>query len=45
MLPIPGTGDPDHLAQNASGADIILSDEDFDALDRAGREAWQTASA
>ncbi|MFF8800014.1 MULTISPECIES: aldo/keto reductase [unclassified Methylobacterium] len=45
MLPIPGTGDPDHLAQNAAGADITLSDEDFDALDRAGRAAWQTASA
>lgn len=45
MLPIPGTGDPDHLAQNAAGADIILSDEDFAVLDRAGREAWQTASA
>ncbi len=45
MLPIPGTGDPDHLAQNAAGADLRLSDEDFVILDHAGREAWQSTSA
>ncbi len=43
MLPIPGTGDPDHLAQNVEGAGIKLSDDDYDALDRQGREAWQAA--
>ena len=42
MLPIPGTGDPDHLAQNVAGAELRLSDEDFATLDRAGREAWQS---
>ena len=45
MLPIPGTGDPDHLTQNAAGADLRLSDEDFVILDQAGREAWQSTSA
>lgn len=45
MLPIPGTGDPDHLAQNAAAADLSLSDEDFATLDRAGREAWQKLGA
>ena len=40
MLPIPGTGDPDHLAQNAAGADVTLSQDEFDALDREGRAAW-----
>ena len=41
MLPIPGTGDPDHLAQNVAGAGLVLSDADFQALDRQGRAAWQ----
>lgn len=45
MLPIPGTGDPGHLAQNAAGADLRLSDEDFVILDHAGRDAWQSTSA
>lgn len=45
MLPIPGTGDPDHLAQNVAGAELHLSDEDFATLDRAGQEAWQSQSA
>lgn len=35
MLPIPGTADPDHLAQNVAGAQVSLSDQEFDALDRA----------
>jgi pyridoxine 4-dehydrogenase len=39
MLPIPGTGDPDHLVENVSGAGLKLSDEDFRALDEAGRAA------
>lgn len=45
MLPIPGTGDPDHLAQNAAAADLSLTDEDFATLDRAGRQAWQKLGA
>lgn len=36
MLPIPGTGNPDHLAQNVAGAQVVLSDQEFDALDKAG---------
>ena len=35
MLPIPGTGSVEHLEQNAAGAGIQLSDEDFQTLSRA----------
>lgn len=41
MLPIPGTGDPMHLQENVAGADVTLSDADFEALDRQGRAVWQ----
>jgi pyridoxine 4-dehydrogenase len=37
MLPIPGTAKVRHLEENAAAADIVLSDEDFAALDKAGR--------
>lgn len=37
ILPIPGTGDPVHLAENVAGAGIALSDGDFAALDAQGR--------
>jgi len=37
MLPIPGTGKVKHLEENAAAADIVLSDEDFAALDKEGR--------
>lgn len=37
MLPIPGTGKVTHLEENVSAAEIVLSDEDFAALDREGR--------
>lgn len=37
MLPIPGTSKVRHLEENVAAADIELSDEDFAALDRAGR--------
>ncbi len=37
MLPIPGTSKVEHLEENVAAADIVLSDEDFAALDRAGR--------
>ncbi|GEP11325.1 aldo/keto reductase [Methylobacterium gnaphalii] len=41
MLPIPGTGDPEHLAQNVQGANLRLDDEEFRALDEQGRKAWK----
>lgn len=37
MLPIPGTGKVRHLEENVAAADIVLSDADFAALDKAGR--------
>ena len=35
MLPIPGTGDPEHLEENVKGASLKLSKEDFEALEHA----------
>ena len=37
MLPIPGTGKVKHLEENTRAAEIELSDEEFAALDKAGR--------
>lgn len=37
MLPIPGTSKVKHLEENVAAADIVLSDEDFTALDQAAR--------
>ena len=37
MLPIPGTSKVAHLEENVAGVSIELSDEDFKALDKAGR--------
>ena len=37
MLPIPGTSKVAHLEENVAAAGIELADEDFAALDRAGR--------
>ena len=39
MLPIPGTGDPQHLVDNVRAAGVALSDQDFEVLDRQGRDA------
>ena len=39
LLPIPGTSSVAHLEQNVAAADIVLSDEEFIALDREGRAA------
>jgi pyridoxine 4-dehydrogenase len=39
MLPIPGTGNPHHLAENVAAAGLQLSDDDFKELDKAGRAA------
>jgi pyridoxine 4-dehydrogenase len=35
MLPIPGTGDPEHLEENIKGASLQLSQEDYEALEHA----------
>ena len=37
MLPIPGTGKVVHLEENVGAAAILLSDDEFATLDRAGR--------
>ncbi|MBS0420390.1 MAG: aldo/keto reductase [Proteobacteria bacterium] len=39
MLPIPGTSKVKHLEENVAGAGIVLSDEDFETLDQAGKKA------
>jgi aryl-alcohol dehydrogenase-like predicted oxidoreductase len=44
MLPIPGTGKVKHLEENVAAASIMLSDEEFRALDEAARKA-ERASA
>lgn len=38
MLPIPGTSKVAHLEENVAAVDIALSDEEFAALDQAGRQ-------
>jgi aryl-alcohol dehydrogenase-like predicted oxidoreductase len=38
MLPIPGTSKVKHLEENVAAVDISLSDDDFAALDKAGKE-------
>lgn len=37
MLPIPGTGSVDHLVENVAAAGVVLSDEDFAAIDKQAR--------
>jgi pyridoxine 4-dehydrogenase len=37
MLPIPGTSKVSHLEENVAAVSVELSDEDFAALDRAGK--------
>jgi len=37
MLPIPGTSKAAHLEQNVAAGELLLSDEEFAALDRQGR--------
>lgn len=41
MLPIPGTSKVKHLEENIAAAGLRLSDEDFRALDAAGKQEWQ----
>jgi aryl-alcohol dehydrogenase-like predicted oxidoreductase len=39
MLPIPGTGSVDHLEENVAAADLELTDEEIERLDRAADAA------
>jgi aryl-alcohol dehydrogenase-like predicted oxidoreductase len=41
MLPIPGTSKVSHLEENIAAVQVELSDEEFAALDREGRSAFQ----
>ena len=41
MLPIPGTSKVAHLEENVAAVDIVLSDEEFAALDRAGKAQFK----
>ena len=41
MLPIPGTSKVKHLEENVAAAALTLTDEDFRALDEAGRAEWE----
>ncbi|MCQ9155680.1 aldo/keto reductase [Acidomonas methanolica] len=43
MLPIPGTGSPDHLEENVRAAGIVLSAHEMEELDRQGRAVWEAA--
>ncbi|MCQ8241925.1 aldo/keto reductase [Rhizosaccharibacter radicis] len=45
MLPIPGTGSPEHLEENVAGAALALEEAEATALDEQGRQAWQDAQA
>ena len=40
MLPIPGTSKVAHLEENVAAVDIVLSAEEFAALDQAGRKQF-----
>ncbi|HWD48860.1 MAG TPA: aldo/keto reductase [Rhizomicrobium sp.] len=42
MLPIPGTSKVNHLEENVAAVDISLSDQDFAALDKAGKAQSKT---
>ncbi len=41
ILPIPGTSKVAHLEENVAAVDIVLSDEEFAALDRAGKAQFK----
>lgn len=43
ILPIPGTSDASHLEENVRGAEVTLTDEEFETLDSQGQEAWQAS--
>jgi pyridoxine 4-dehydrogenase len=43
MLPIPGTSKVKHLEENVRAADVVLTDDQFSALDAEGRKAFRSA--
>jgi aryl-alcohol dehydrogenase-like predicted oxidoreductase len=45
MLPIPGTSKVKHLEENVAAASIKLSDEDFAALNRQGKQQAKAAAS
>ncbi len=45
MLPIPGTSKIAHLEENVAACTLQLSDEEFAALDEAGKAEWQQSQA
>jgi len=45
MLPIPGTSKVKHLEENVAAAGIKLSDEEFEALDREGKQLSAQAAS
>jgi aryl-alcohol dehydrogenase-like predicted oxidoreductase len=44
-LPIPGTGRVKHLEENVAAVSVTLSDEEFEALDKLGRQEHQKQMA
>lgn len=44
MLPIPGTGSPDHVDENVAAAGLTLDDATFAHLDQEGRAEWRRLS-
>jgi aryl-alcohol dehydrogenase-like predicted oxidoreductase len=45
MLPIPGTSKVSHLEENVAAVNVVLSDEEFGALDREGKLAAYSAES
>jgi pyridoxine 4-dehydrogenase len=43
MLPIPGTSKVAHAQENVAAVDIVLSDDEFAALDQQGKKAFRAA--
>ncbi|GBR07654.1 hypothetical protein AA0522_2192 [Gluconacetobacter liquefaciens NRIC 0522] len=41
MLPIPGTGSPEHVEENVVAAGLVLDDAVFTRLEQEGRAEWQ----
>jgi pyridoxine 4-dehydrogenase len=41
MLPIPGTSKVKHLEENVAATNVELTEEDFQQLDKVGREEWE----
>lgn len=43
MLPIPGTGSPDHLEDNTRAAELTLTPEEVRTLDEQGKAEWESS--